>query len=62
MINIKKLFVLFLSAVIVSLPTFSMADEAIVQSLAISQADTTIFDEDLGGKKTPYLNLVKILR
>ena len=51
MINIKKLFVLFLSAVIVSLPTFSMADEAIVQSLAISQADTTIFDEDLGGKK-----------
>ena len=51
MIKLKKLFVIFLSAVIVSLPTLSMADETPVQNLVASQSDIAESNEDLGGKK-----------
>lgn len=51
MIKLKKLFVIFLSAVIVSLPTLSMADETPVQSLVAGQTDVAENSEDLGGKK-----------
>lgn len=51
MIKLKKLFVIFLSAVIVSLPTLSMADETPVQNLVAGQSDIAESNEDLGGKK-----------
>ena len=57
MIKLKKLFVIFLSAVIVSLPTLSMADETPVQNLVAGQSDIAESNEDLGGKKNDMFEL-----